>query len=86
MSQILAGKGTSAMDYSTYSPVLAVSKTQNNVEDIKSLVKQILTFLFRILKTVLNNGQSAGNIVKNWREITFKNSRLSISASLKIHF
>jgi hypothetical protein len=44
------------------------------------------TFLFRILKTVLNNGRSAGNIVKNWREITLKNSRLLISAALNINF
>jgi hypothetical protein len=48
--------------------------------------KNFETFLFRILETVLNNGQSAGNTVKNWRVITLKNSRLLISASLKINF
>jgi hypothetical protein len=42
-------------------------------------------FLFRILKTVFNNGQSTGNTVKNWREITMKNSRLVVSGALKIN-
>jgi hypothetical protein len=32
-----------------------------------------------------NNSRSAGNTVKNWSEITLKNSRLPISAALKIH-
>jgi hypothetical protein len=51
-----------------------------DVEDIKSSVKRIFTD--RILKTDLNNGQSTGNIVKNWSEIALKNSRLLISATL----
>jgi hypothetical protein len=38
------------------------------------------------LKTVFNNGRSAGNIVKNWREITLKNCRLLITADLKTHY
>jgi hypothetical protein len=33
----------------------------------------------------MNNGRSGGNIVKNWREITLKNSRLLIAAALKIN-
>jgi hypothetical protein len=53
--------------------------------DIKSSVKNFWqTFVFRILKTVLDNGRSAGNIVKKWREITLKYSRLLTSASVKI--
>jgi hypothetical protein len=57
------------------------------VKDIKSSVKICCqAFLFRILRTVLNNGQCAENTVKNWREIILKNSRLLISAALKIHF
>jgi hypothetical protein len=49
--------------------------------------KKILqTLLFRILKTILNNGRSTGNIVKSWREITQKNYRLPIFAALKINF
>jgi hypothetical protein len=38
------------------------------------------------LKTAFHNGRSAGNIVKNWREITLKNSSLLFSAALKIIF
>jgi hypothetical protein len=49
-------------------------------------VKNILIFLFRVLKNVSNNGRSAGNTVTNWREITLKNSRSLISAALKITF
>jgi hypothetical protein len=37
-------------------------------------------FLFRVLKTVLNNAEVPG-IVRNWREIILKNSRLLISAA-----
>jgi hypothetical protein len=83
------------MDHPLYSPDLAPAdlwlflklesvlkgKCFSATEDIKSSVKKILTFLFRILKTVLNNGQSTGNT--DWREITLKNSRLLISAALK---
>jgi hypothetical protein len=45
------------------------------------------TFLFRILKTdfFFNNDQSAGSIVKNYREITLKNSGLLISSVLEIN-
>jgi hypothetical protein len=57
-----------------------------DVEDIKSSVKKILTFLFRILETVSNKGLSAGNIVNNGMKIALKNSRLLISASLKMIF
>jgi hypothetical protein len=42
-------------------------------------------FLFMILKTVLNNGRSAENIVKNLREITLKNCKLLIFAAVEIH-
>jgi hypothetical protein len=39
-----------------------------DAEDIKSSVKKFWQpFLFRILKTVLDNSQSTGNILKNWR-------------------
>jgi hypothetical protein len=60
-------------------------KRFSGVEGIKSYVEEILTetFLFRSLKTVLNSGRSAGNIVKNWKEISLKKSRLLISAALK---
>jgi hypothetical protein len=44
------------------------------------------TFQFRILKSVLYNRQSARNNIKNWREITSKNSRFLIAAVLKINF
>jgi hypothetical protein len=43
------------------------------------------TSLSRILKTVSNNGRTAGNIVNNWRKIILKNSRLLISEALKIY-
>jgi hypothetical protein len=61
-------------------------KRFSDVEDIKSYVKKKnwQTFLCRILKTVLNNGRSAGNIVKDWGEIILKNSRLLMPAALKI--
>jgi hypothetical protein len=42
-----------------------------------------LTLLSTILKTIFNNGRSSGNIVKNWREILLKISRLLIFAALK---
>jgi hypothetical protein len=58
-----------------------------DIEDIKSSVKKFWqAFLFRILKTVLNNCRSAGSILKNWREFTLKNSRLLISAAFEINF
>jgi hypothetical protein len=44
----------------------------------------MLAFLLWILKTVLNKSEGTGNFVKNWREITLKNSKLLISAALKI--
>jgi hypothetical protein len=62
-------------------------KRFSDVEDIKSsekIFQQI--FLFRISKTVLNNGRCAGNGVKNWREIALKNSGLIISEALKINY
>jgi hypothetical protein len=63
------------------------AKRSSDLEDIKSSVKKGLhIFMFRILKTVLNNGRSAGNIIKNWREIILKNSMLQISAALNIIF
>jgi histone-lysine N-methyltransferase SETMAR len=101
VSQFLAGKGISAMDHPPYSPDLALAdfwllpklksvlkgKRFSDVEDIKSSVKKILTDIpVQDFKILLNNGRSAGNIVKNWSEITLKNSRLLISAALKIYF
>jgi hypothetical protein len=50
------------------------------------LFPELRSVLCMILKAVLNSGQSTGNIVKNWREITLKNYRLLISAALKINF
>jgi hypothetical protein len=44
-------------------------KRFSDFEDIKSCVR-----ILRMSKTILNNSRSAGNIAKNWREITFKNS------------
>jgi hypothetical protein len=72
-----------------------VSETENmlkekrfsDVEDIKSSVKRILTdILVQDLKTFVINGRSAGNIVKNLREINCKKSMLLISAAFKINF
>jgi hypothetical protein len=100
VSQFLAGKGISGMDHPQYSPELALpdfwlfselrsvlnGKWTSDVEDIKSSVRKFWqTFLFRILKTVLKSCRSAGNSVKNWREINLKNSRLLISTALKIN-
>jgi hypothetical protein len=100
VSQFLAEKDISTMDHLPYSPDLAPDdfwlfselksvlrgKRFFEVEDIKSSMKKFLqTFLFRILKSVLNNERSNGNTVKNWRQITLKNSRLLISAVLKIN-
>jgi hypothetical protein len=39
--------------------------------------------MFKILKSYINHGYSAGNIVKNWKEITLKYVTLVISAALK---
>jgi transposase len=101
VSQFLAGKGISALDHPPYSPDLAPAdfwlfselknllkaKSFTDVESIKLSVKKFLqTFLFRILKTVLNNSRNTGNFVKTWREITLKKCRLLISAALKIIF
>jgi hypothetical protein len=77
------------MDHPPYSPDLApanfwlfpklksVMKGEDlsDGEDIKSSAKKKnrQTFLVRILKTVLDNDRSAGNVVKNWGEITLKN-------------
>jgi hypothetical protein len=44
------------------------------------------TILFRILKSILDNGQSTRNNVKHWREIALKNSRVPISTAIKIDF
>jgi hypothetical protein len=77
--QFLAGKGISAMEHLPYSSDLSptdfwlfpelksVLKGRHflRIED-KSSVKEFLCILFWILKTVLNYGQSTGNIVKNW--------------------
>jgi hypothetical protein len=53
-----------------------------DAEDIKSGGGGIWhIFLFRIKKNVLNKGPSAGNIVKNWREITLKHSVANICSS-----
>jgi hypothetical protein len=87
VSQFLAEKGISAMDHPPYSPDLVPAdfwlfpklksvvrgKRFSDVEQIKSSVKKIRHFCSD-LKTVLNNGRSSGNIVKNWRELTLKNS------------
>jgi hypothetical protein len=84
------------VDHPPYSPDLAPAdfwlfpklesllerKRFSDVEDIKSSGKKMLAFLLRILKIVLNNGRSAGNIVKNWREIALKMSRLLIYVQL----
>jgi hypothetical protein len=62
---------------------LLKAKRSSDVEDIKSCVggweEDWQTFLFRFLKTILNNGLSAGNTVKNLRDIIWKNCRLPIS-------
>jgi hypothetical protein len=82
----LAIKGIFAMDHLPYSPDLAPTyfwlfsklksvlkgKRFSDIEDLKSSVKKILTFLFSILKTVLNDGQGDGNIAQNLWEITEK--------------
>jgi hypothetical protein len=62
----------------------SVSLTLRTLNHLRE--KIVRTILFRILKSILNNGRSAGNTVKNWREITLKNSRFLISAVLKINF
>jgi transposase len=100
MSQLLAEKGISAVNHPPYSPDLAPDdfwlfpklksflkgKRFSDIEDIKSSAKNFLpTLLFRNLKTALDNCRIPGNIVKNWREIPLKNSRLLISAVLKIN-
>jgi hypothetical protein len=46
------------------------------IEGIKLSMEKILAFLLRILKTVSNSGRNAGNVLKNWRESTFKNKFL----------
>jgi hypothetical protein len=70
VSQFLAGKGISAMDHLPYSPELAPAdfwlfpevksvlkgKHFSDVEDINRL-KKILSFLFRIIKTVLKKAK-----------------------------
>jgi hypothetical protein len=97
--QFLAGKGISVMDHPLYSPGLASAdfsllpelksvlkgKRFLGIEDIKSSVKKIEGLLFRVSKTVLNNGRSAGNIVKNWGQTTLKYCRLLIFTALKIN-
>jgi hypothetical protein len=101
VSQFLAGKGISAVDYPTYPHDLAPAvfwflpelktvlkaKRCSDAEDIESRVKKIFSqmFLFTILKTVLNNCRSDGNILKNFKVITLKNSSLLISAAFKIN-
>jgi hypothetical protein len=79
MSQFSAGKDISAVDNPPYSPNLAPPdfwlypnlksllkiNRYSGVEDIKSaLKKNRQTFVFRILKTGLNNGRSLENMVK----------------------
>jgi hypothetical protein len=98
LSQFLAGKGISAMDYPPYCPGLAPGdfwmfpklrrvlkgKRSLDIEDIKSSVKISSTDIsVQDFRNCLDNGQSAGTIVKNWREIPLKNIRLLISAALK---
>jgi hypothetical protein len=98
VSQFLAGKGISATVHPPYSLTapadfwlfpkfksMLKGERFSEAEAIKSMCENFLTFFFRIFKTVLNSGRSAGNILKNWREITLKNSMLLISAALKIH-
>jgi hypothetical protein len=60
-------------------------KRFSDVEDIIS-VKEKMAFLSGILITVLNNDRRAANIVKNWREIISKISRLLISAAFTFLF
>jgi histone-lysine N-methyltransferase SETMAR len=94
VSQILAGKGISAMDHPPYSPDLApadfllfpkLKECFSKVEDTKSSAKEILTDIpVQDFKNSFNNGRSSENTVKNWREISLKNSRLPISAALKV--
>jgi hypothetical protein len=58
-----------------------------DVEGIKSSVKRISTDIpLQNVKNTLHKGRNAGNIVKNWRKITLKNSRLLISAALEINY
>jgi hypothetical protein len=42
---------------------------------------QMQVHVVEIEEPILNSGRSGGNIVKSWREITLKNSRLLISAA-----
>jgi hypothetical protein len=101
VSQFLAGKGISAVDHPPCYPDLAPAdswlfpelksvlkgKRFLDVEGIKSSVKKMMTDTpGQDLKTILNNGRSAGNTVKNCREFTSKKSKLLISAALKIFF
>jgi hypothetical protein len=92
VSQVLAGKGISVMDDSPYSPDLAPADfwlfpelkgelKGKRFSDVEGKKRQ--TFLFRILQTVLNNGRSAGYVVKNWKGFDLKSSRLLICAALK---
>jgi hypothetical protein len=79
MSQFLGENGISAADHLPYSPDLVPvvfwlfieswsmlkGKHFFDIEDIKSSMKEVWhSFLFRILKAVLNNGQSARNIIE----------------------
>jgi hypothetical protein len=67
-------------------------KRFSDVEDIKLKSKlshlwkkKFDTILFRIVKSVLSDGRSTGNFVKNWREITLKKIWVLICAALKIN-
>jgi hypothetical protein len=55
----------------------------SKAEDIKSSVKKLTDIPVEDFKTVLNNGLSAGNIVKNCREITLK--KISLETYFPIH-
>jgi hypothetical protein len=89
--QFLAGKGISAiLSWLGSGWLLAVSKTwvcwkESISRMLRTLIhpwkKLCQTFLFRILKPILNTVRSGGNVVKSWREITLKNCRLIISAA-----
>jgi hypothetical protein len=64
--------------------IVPKGKCFSDVEDVKSSVKKILTYSCSGFQKLLNIGRRAGNIVKNWREITLKNSRLLIKLVSKL--
>jgi hypothetical protein len=76
-------------DFCLFPELNSVNKGKHfwNVEDIKSSVggKKFDTHSCSVFKkNVLNKSPSAGNTVKNWGEITLKNSMLLIYAALNM--